>query len=280
MKVFLSSTHLDLSDYRSRATEAIERLDQEVGRMEVFGARPEDAREASLREVETCELFVGIYAHRYGYQPAGSDISITEAEYRQAQRLGKPIFCFVVKEDYPWPPTMIEEEPGRTKLRAFKTEIETSLVLEKFTSPDDLALKVATSLGRYITQSFEPLVHELKGLIERNADASSDKRQAVADALSAAVEIANRTLQYLREPPPPSDKKSQKENELSQAWQAAGFKLLALPDPPTDLANRYFIKAEYWSNPELWTDRRVDEARIRIDEIANESRTVLLGQFQ
>ncbi|PYS71302.1 MAG: hypothetical protein DMF73_11030 [Acidobacteria bacterium] len=280
MKVFLSSTHLDLSDYRSRATEAIERLDQQVGRMEVFGARPEGAREASLREVETCELFVGIYAHRYGYQPAGSDISITEAEYRQAQRLGKPIFCFVVKEDYPWPPTMIEEEPGRTKLRAFKTEIETSLVLEKFTSPDDLALKVATSLGRYITQSFEPLVHELKGLIERNADASSDKRQAVADALSAAVEIANRTLQYLREPPPPSDKKSQKENELSQAWQAAGFKLLALPDPPTDLANRYFIKAEYWSNPELWTDRRVDEARIRIDEIANESRTVLLGQFQ
>ena len=122
-----------------------------AGRMEIFGARPEEPQEACLREIDTCDMFVGIYAHRYGYIPPGSEQSITKSEFRHAKNSGKPIFCFVIDEDYPWPPPMIEDEPGRTKLRALKAEIGTDLVRETFTSAEDLALKIATSVGRYIT---------------------------------------------------------------------------------------------------------------------------------
>ncbi|MBC8032160.1 MAG: DUF4062 domain-containing protein [Pyrinomonadaceae bacterium] len=277
MKVFLSSTYVDLRDYRNKAAEAIERLDQQVGRMEVFGARPDEPQAASLGEIDTCDIFVGIYAHRYGYKPPGSDISITQAEFRYAQSLGKSSFCFVVNDDQPWSPQMIEDEPGKSSLRAFKTEIGTGLVTEKFTTPDDLALKIATSLGRHIAQPFSPLVSGLRNLIQSNSGVSADNRQAVADALSAAVAIANRTLRYVAERGRSSEVNPTKEEELSQGWAEAGFKLLALPNPPTDLANRYLLKAEYWSYPELWTDERVDVARIRLTEIAEESRTILLG---
>ena len=37
MKIFLSSTYADLIEYRQAAAEALERLDQQVGRMEIFG---------------------------------------------------------------------------------------------------------------------------------------------------------------------------------------------------------------------------------------------------
>jgi hypothetical protein len=79
MKTFLSSTYVDLASHRKAAAEAIERLGQQVGRMEVFGARPVEPSAACLAEIDECDLFVGIYAHRYGHIPNGSHVSITEA---------------------------------------------------------------------------------------------------------------------------------------------------------------------------------------------------------
>jgi hypothetical protein len=153
MKIFLSSTHVDLIEYRRTAAEALERLGQQVERMEIFGARPVEPSDACLSEIEDCDLFVGIYAHRYGHIPGGSMVSITEAEFRHARKHNKPIFCFVVDDHHPWPPEMIESEPGRSKLITLKAEISSSLVRDTFTTPEDLAYKIATSVGRYLTQS-------------------------------------------------------------------------------------------------------------------------------
>ena len=150
MKTFLSSTYQDLVEYRRVAANALERLGQEVGRMEVFGARPQEPTVACSDEVERCELFVGIYAHRYGYIPEGSGTSVTEQEFETAHRLGKSIFCFVVHEDWPWPPKWVEDEPGRAKLTAFKGRIGKMFVRDTFTTPDDLGLKVATAVGRHV----------------------------------------------------------------------------------------------------------------------------------
>jgi Domain of unknown function (DUF4062) len=152
MRIFLSSTYIDLIDYRQVAVEALERLDQQVRRMEIFGARPVEPSDACLSEIENCDLFVGIYAHRYGYIPDGSTMSITEAELRHARKHKKTIFCYVVEDNHPWPPEMIESEPGRTKLEALKTEIASILVRDTFTTPDNLASKIATSVGCYLAQ--------------------------------------------------------------------------------------------------------------------------------
>jgi hypothetical protein len=153
METFLSSTFVDLVEHRRAATEALERLGQQVGRMEVFGAQPVEPKLACLSEVEACDYFVGVYAHRYGFVPLDSTVSITEQEFDHAQRHRKPTFCFVVREDHPWPPNMIEGDPGRTKLTAFKQRIGSALVLDTFTTPENLALKVAAAVGRYLTQN-------------------------------------------------------------------------------------------------------------------------------
>ena len=280
MKVFLSSTYVDLREHRRQAAEALERLGQQAGRMEVFGARPEEPQEACFREIDTCDIFVGIYAHRYGYIPPGTEQSITKAEFHHAKKSGKPIFCFVVNEDYPWPPRMIEDEPGRTKLRALKAEIGTDLVTETFTSAEDLALKIATSVGRYITQvssPLGPLVNRLRDLIQEKARISETDTRALADALSSAVAIAHRTLEYIAQQRRTGQRDLKKEAALSTGWREAGLKLAALPEPESELAERYFIKAEYWTYPEAWTDERIDAAGIRLEEISQESRRVLLG---
>jgi CheY-like chemotaxis protein len=150
MKVFLSSTYEDLREYRAKAAQAIERLGQHGVRMEVFGARPADATDVSLNELEISDAFLGIYAHRYGYVPIGSSMSITEQEFAFAQQRRKPTFCFLIDEDFPWAPKLIEPEPGQSKLKMFKQRISSVVVRDSFTTPEDLAFKVASSLGRFL----------------------------------------------------------------------------------------------------------------------------------
>jgi CheY-like chemotaxis protein len=141
---------VDLVTHREKAAQAIERLGQQGVRMEVFGAREEQATVVCCDEIDASEAFVGIYAHRYGFVPAGANLSITEQEFDRARQKGIPTFCFLVDEDYPWPPRQIESEPGRTKLLAFKARLRGLLVIDYFTSPEDLAYKVAASLGRFL----------------------------------------------------------------------------------------------------------------------------------
>jgi hypothetical protein len=158
MNVFLSSTYVDLTEHRRAATDAIERLGHTVGRMEIFGARPEEATVASLGEIDRCDVLLGLYAHRYGYVPEGSVTSITEAEFDHAHARSKPVLCFVVDGTHPWPPALIEDEPGKSRLTAFKNRIARAVVTDTFTTPENLAYKVGTSAGRYYTRQAAPAV--------------------------------------------------------------------------------------------------------------------------
>ena len=115
MKVFLSSTYIDLIEHRKAAHDALERIGQEVGRMEIFGARAEEATSVALDQLEKSDLVIGIYAYRYGFIPEGSEISITEQEYVHAKNKGKPVLCFVVNEEHPWSPKMMEKDAGKIK---------------------------------------------------------------------------------------------------------------------------------------------------------------------
>ena len=87
MKVFISSTYKDLIDYRIAAIRAVEGTNYQASKMEVFGARPDEPSNGCLKEVEKSDLFIGIYALRYGFVAEGADISITEMEYVHARKL-------------------------------------------------------------------------------------------------------------------------------------------------------------------------------------------------
>ncbi|MBT3187411.1 MAG: DUF4062 domain-containing protein [Anaerolineae bacterium] len=151
MKVFISSTYKDLIDYRAAAIEAVEGTSYQAVKMEVFGARSEEPIKACLDEIEESDLFIGIYAHRYGYVPNDADISITETEYLHAKKLDRPIYCFVVdEEEQPWLPKWIEDEPSKSKLKGFKSRIQTDHIVAFFTTADDLGMKVANALSHFV----------------------------------------------------------------------------------------------------------------------------------
>jgi CheY-like chemotaxis protein len=118
--------------------------------MEVFGARSASATRACFEEIEASEAFVGIYGHRYGFVPKSSSASIMEQEFEYALDKKKEMFCFLVDENYPWLPRFVDQEPYRSKLVAFKNKIEETIVREKFTTAEDLAYKVASSVGRFL----------------------------------------------------------------------------------------------------------------------------------
>lgn len=189
MKIFISSTYQDLIDHRKKTAEAVERLGQQGICMEVFGSRPDGATEICRQEIEESDIFVGIYAYRYGHIPPGSDLSITEMEYNFAVDRKKPAFCFFVDDDYPWRPAFIDGEPGRSKLQAFKGRIGASLVRDTFTTPMELAFKVAASIGRYL---FTKAVKEqLDRTAEKQPVGTEQSRNQVARRAERLSSIIN-----------------------------------------------------------------------------------------
>lgn len=175
MRVFLSSTYCDLVEHRQAATDALERLGQQVGRMEIFGARSEEPLNACVSEIDACDLFVGIYAHRYGHVLPSSQYSITEQEFRQALEQKKPLFCYLVDDKYDWPPQFIESEPGLSKLLAFKSTIKESLVVDFFSEPLDLAVKIATAVGHHLIHN-----QSLLAVSTRDKRESEQREQIIA----------------------------------------------------------------------------------------------------
>lgn len=163
MKAFLSSTFIDLQAHRERAFDALDRLGLRVLRMESFGARPEEPTAACLTEVRECDIFVGVYAHRYGSILSGHEYSIVEEEYIEAKRLKKPSFCFILDPNHPWPPRLVDESCSKKRLDRLLANIKNKDVYSDFNSPEDLAFRVATSVGRYLS---DPSVQTEKVTIE------------------------------------------------------------------------------------------------------------------
>lgn len=145
----MSSTYDDLIDHRRLVVNGLERMGLVSGRMEVFGARPATPLEESLEEVAKSDLFVGVYAHRYGTSPDGV-VSITEREYDRAVELKKPVLAFIVDETFRWDDTLKEGEPGRSRLASLKARVREQQTPEPFTSPEDLGFRVATSVHRQL----------------------------------------------------------------------------------------------------------------------------------
>jgi hypothetical protein len=141
VRVFISSTWLDLQTERKAVEQALHRMqDTAFAGMEYFGSRPETPRDASLAEVARSDIYVGIFAHRYGS-------GITEAEYREARRRGLPCLIYLKDEGVPVTPAQVEREPGQVaKLEALKRELKRHHTISFFNSPDHLASQVVADL--------------------------------------------------------------------------------------------------------------------------------------
>lgn len=60
----------------------------------------------------------------------------------------------------------------------------------------------------------------------------------------------------------------EKELQLSELWNKAGVNLRRINN---NLAYRCIVKADYWSNPNEWTDDDINESNISLNKIIQES---------
>src|SRR5262249_32275984 len=126
--------------------------------MENLPADPRDAVRVSLALVDQAELYVGIFAHRYGYVPAADDRSVTEMEYDRARARGLPCLIYLMHEDHPLKASDVEIGPGAEKLQRFKERLGKSHVAGFFKSPDDLRAQVIHALTA-LKQPEAPALH-------------------------------------------------------------------------------------------------------------------------
>lgn len=150
-RIFLSSTFNDLKDYRLIVQNAIRQLGAVDVSMEHFGARDERPLEACINIIQKeSDLFVGIYAHRYGYIPDDQLLSITEMEYKSASDINLPRFIYIIDENQPWLPAYIDGGENKAKFDIFKKHLLKHHICQSFGSGDQLATKVVADIGRHI----------------------------------------------------------------------------------------------------------------------------------
>jgi hypothetical protein len=152
VNVVISSTSKDLADHRAQAKAAIEQWGGHALVMENLPSSPEDAITESLKLVDEAEIYVGLFAHRYGYVPDSprnpDRISITEMEYRRAVERGIPVLIFVMHEEHSLTAAMVEKGEGVEKLQRLKDELGKQYVVNFFKSADDLRACVLLSLNK------------------------------------------------------------------------------------------------------------------------------------
>ncbi|MBZ0304126.1 MAG: DUF4062 domain-containing protein [Anaerolineae bacterium] len=156
--VFISSTTRDLEQHRQTTRDAVWRASLFPLMMERDFATMEDPVDYSLRLVEDAEIYVGIFALRYGYVPDDprrnpDKLSITELEYRHAMRRGIPALIFIMDDEHLIKAGHIETEPDKlAKLNRLKDELRAKHVVGFFKSVDDLSNQVFQALQSHKIQ--------------------------------------------------------------------------------------------------------------------------------
>lgn len=117
----ISSTALDLPEHRKQVFEACLCEDFFPIGMESLPARDTDAVQMSMEMVNQADIYIGIFAYRYGHIPQSHNISITEMEFKRAIERRIPILVFTIHKDHLITAEMVETKPGaQTKLKKLK----------------------------------------------------------------------------------------------------------------------------------------------------------------
>ena len=154
--VMISSTTKDLAEHRTMVLEACRRVGLDVSRMEELPALDKDAAEISVAMVRQADVYIGVFAHRYGYVPDGSDISVIEMEYKEAVANKIPRLCFLIDEDLPVSPKMMDIGLAGEKLKAFKDRVSKDRVVGFFTTAKELRGLVIHALETFKADRVNP----------------------------------------------------------------------------------------------------------------------------
>lgn len=162
-KVYVSATFRDLQECRAAVQLALRRLRVEDMAMESYVAEDRRPLERCLADVRECDVYVGIFAWRYGFVPPGYGRSITELEYREALNSGKPCLIFLLDEEAPWPRSYVDRGPEAEQIESLRAELADRHMCSTFTAPAELAALVTAAVANRLAETGWP-THGLHAL--------------------------------------------------------------------------------------------------------------------
>lgn len=145
MKAFISSTSKDLGDYRQAAYEVCNRLAIVPVGMELFESMGAGATDGSRRKLDEADVYVGIFANRYGFIEPGYDRAVTELEFDHAEQRRLERLCFVADDNAQLP----ADPANQDKLAAFKARVDL-LIRNTFGSPWEFKYKLYDTLLKWL----------------------------------------------------------------------------------------------------------------------------------
>ncbi|HWZ22596.1 MAG TPA: DUF4062 domain-containing protein [Cytophagaceae bacterium] len=148
-QIFVSSTFEDLKDERELVIKAILEMGHIPVGMEMFSAGDEEQWKLIQRQIDDCDYYIIIAAHRYG--SLDGKISYTEKEYDYAFSKGIPILGFVIAEKADWPINRSDTDTEKKKkLDSFKSKIKKKLI-SFWINKEDLYGRVSIALMKQFT---------------------------------------------------------------------------------------------------------------------------------
>lgn len=207
-QIFVSSTFDDLRDEREQVLKATLEMGHIPVGMEMFSAADEEQWKIITRQIDECDYYAVIVAHRYGSIVDG--VSYTEKEYDYAVSQGMPVLGFVIEHDAPWPADRIEEDvEKKASLEEFKAKVKQKPV-GLWKTAADLYGMFSIALVKQIVSTPRPgwtradevarpdVVNELSRLSGENADLRKQLTEALHKAVDDAAAERRRIMQTLR----------------------------------------------------------------------------------
>ncbi len=206
-QIFVSSTYEDLKLEREAAIKAILEIGHIPVGMEMFSAGDEDQWRLIKRQIDDCDYYVVLLAHKYGSKDG--PISYTEKEYDYAVSKGIPALGFIIDNATEWPKTKMDADiADQSALEAFKTKVKRKMV-DSWKSKEDLYGKIAIALSKTFVTHPRPgwvratvnvgpaVTNELSRLSEENSQLRASLSSANAKAKSDAASEVQRTMDLL-----------------------------------------------------------------------------------
>ena len=159
ISVYISSTYGDLAKYRQEAIHTIRKMNKITVSMEDYAASDERPLHKCLADVAQCDIYIGLFGFRYGFVPDHDNpdrLSITELEYQQARKLGKPCLIFMADEEG-WPmknSDFFSGDGGQgARIQKLREKLGRDHLRTLFRSPDDLAASVSTAVANVVDKN-------------------------------------------------------------------------------------------------------------------------------
>lgn len=255
-QVFVSSTYLDLMESRAAVVSALLNLDAIPAGMELFPAADDDAWTLIEDVIADSDYYLLVIGGKYGSVDPELEISYTEREFDTAVRLKKPVMAFL----HGAPGKLLAEQAEdsderRKKLAAFREKVEKAKHVKYWTSPEDLAGKVALTWNTFRRR------YPATGWIKADQATSNESLAALAKAQKEIDELRAQLESVRTEAPPGTERLAQGEGKFSLPVYAKGE---WWPN------GGYAKKAGSWTQIEMTWDRTFGYMGLRMMQEAKE----------